>query len=224
MFITVPTCADAHQGELGHPANDATPGWRQRWDAIPEPKICAGDMTELIQFPDMPRWQRVPTTIDGNHDRGACGRRDLIIGDTLWIHGDQLDPWLVKWVGRPITRIIGLVEWFWPDVDVRFGQWCQKHGKGGRYGEFGRYARKAVALAKSRRRADGGPIRQVVFGHLHQLAECDLEGVHVVCCGCCCNDHLDIVPITVEVTGTHPEPRRTGGGPRPARRCRQRSV
>jgi len=206
--ITAWVSSDLHNGPVGHPATDATPGWAEAWASIDAPtwaefwperhdsvKIRLGDMDELAQFSASEIGELVGTDVAGNHDaKGPCKRWEIKLGDTRFMHGSKpFDPWPLRWLGPPVCRVLRVAEWFWPDVDVTAGAWFQRKFRGGRYGERETYVRKAVAYAK--KHGD----RQIVFGHLHQRFEEDRDGVHVVCTGCCCNGHMDFVPVTVEV-------------------------
>mgnify|MGYP002064506829 CR=1 FL=1 len=47
--MKVTCCSDLHNGPAGHPATDATPGWREAWEAVPQPKERLGDMKYFIK-------------------------------------------------------------------------------------------------------------------------------------------------------------------------------
>lgn len=190
-------CSDLHRGPAGHPATDATPGWAEAWASVDYPtwqefcpgrhdrfKIRLGDMDELIQFGPEDIGELAGTDVYGNHDKdGTCRRGELRFGNTIFLHGHQFDPWIVRWFGQSVARVAGWLECIWPDIDV----------KAGRYGDRERYIEKAAAYAKKR------GATQAVFGHLHQRFEEDRDGVHVVCTGCCCNGHMDFVEVEVLV-------------------------
>lgn len=185
-------CSDLHHGMAGHPANDETLNWWQSWPGVPEPKLCLGDMNELIQFTRQQIGELAPTHVDGNHDPGSCGKDEVRIGDTIFCHGaKQFDPWSLKWLGPPVTWLVGRLERWWPDADVRLAAWFQRRFHGGRHGEAQRYVKKAAAYARKK------GATQIVFGHLHQLINVWVDGVHVVCVGSCCNDRMDFVRVKV---------------------------
>ena len=191
-IITVTACSDLHRGPIWSRANDATPGWAARWAKVLEPKLRLGDMDELWQFTRQEIGELAGTDVAGNHDAsGPCKCKEIRLGDTLFLHGHQFDPWLVRWIGRPVSRLTRYAEYVWPDIDVKVGGWLKRKVRAGRYGDAERYIEKAAAYAKKR------GARQIVFGHLHQRFDISRDGVHVVCTGCCCNGRLDFVPVTV---------------------------
>lgn len=194
---TVHCCSDRHYGPKGHPATDSTPGWHDAWARTPRPRLRLGDMDELWQFPGLAF--RTGTDVDGNHDAGSSGKDVIRRGDTLFLHGHQFDSRCIRWVGRPLCRVVGFLERFSKNIDVRLGAWFQRRFRGGRYGEAMTYALRAASYARAR------GARQIVFGHLHVRFSMDLTFddclVRVVCVGACCNGALDIIPVHV----THPD-------------------
>jgi len=201
MIITC--CSDLHNGPVGHPATDATPGWRAAWAKVAQPKLRLGDMDELLQFRRNEIGEMAGTDVDGNHDAGSCGCQEhwqeTSRGRTIFLHGHQFDPWWARLLGRPAAKAARLLEFFWPDADVKLAEWARRKSGLGRHGEADRYARKAAEYA-----AKHGA-RQIVFGHLHQRFERWvavprgnlLAEVHVVCTGCCCNGRMDFVEVEV---------------------------
>jgi hypothetical protein len=187
-------CSDLHNGPAGDPRTDSTPGWAREWAPVPEGKLRLGDMSELLQFTRAEldaAGAFVATDVDGNHDRGSCGRRVIRMGDTIFLHGDQFDSRVVRWIGRPVSWLVGRAEFLWPDVDERLEGWFSRTFKSGRHGHAATYVRKAAAYAKRR------GARQIVFGHLHDQFRVESNGVQVVCTGCCCGGRLDFVPVEV---------------------------
>ena len=208
--MRVTCCSDLHHGPVGHPANDETPGWAEAWAAVPQPKYRLGDMDELWQFNAEEIGELAWTNVYGNHDRRPRSRAEICINDTIFVHGHQFDPRAIRWLGRPACWLVGRLERWWPDADMRLGAWLQKRFGGGRHGEAEVYARKAAEYAVKR------AARQIVFGHLHQRFELMPDGelrsdsgrrgmrwkhlalgVHVVCTGCCCNGRMDFVEVEV---------------------------
>jgi hypothetical protein len=185
--------SDIHQGLPGHPANDTTPGFRDEWKWIVEPKLILGDATATIQFPDLPPELIIVPDVAGNHDRCLGAPRSLRIGDTEFLHGDLFDPWVHKVVGRPVTWAVGKLEKKWPNADCVLDSWALKlFVRGGRYGRAQHYLKAAAAYGKAR------GAKQVVFGHLHELIHnVTVDGIRITCTGCYCNDRRDIVPIVV---------------------------
>jgi len=195
-MTTFTCCSDLHSGPPGDARTDSTYAWAEAWAKVPEPKLRLGDMSELIQFTRAEldaAGAFVPTDVDGNHDRGSSGVRELRIGDTIFVHGDRWDPRVIRWLGRPGCWLVGRLERIWPDADVRLEQWFARRFGGGRHGDAMRYVRQAVAYARER------SARQIVFGHLHQRFQLLVDGIRVICTGCCVGGRLDFV--TVEVTG-----------------------
>ena len=193
MTLKYTVCSDLHNAPLGHPANDSTPGWREAWRKIPPPKLRLGDMDELWQF-SIDEIQPVYTDVNGNHDsRWSSLYGDIVKhGNTIFLHGHQFDPWLVKLFGRPIAWIIGKLEKRWPDVDNLLTQWARHYIGGGRYGERERYIQLASDYARKNKAT------QIVFGHLHELFEEERDGVNVICTGCCVGGRMDFVEVIVE--------------------------
>lgn len=203
MRITV--CSDLHKGPAGHPATDATPGWREAWAKVPEPKCRLGDMDELLQFSADEIGELAWTDVSGNHDDiGAVMPERHILGDrglTILLHGHQFDPWWARAFGRPAAKACKLLELVWPDADVRLSAWARRKSGLGRYGNWNTYKTRAAEYAAAR------GARQIVFGHLHERHEEDVYvemewgltagPVHVVCTGCCCNGRLDFVEVEV---------------------------
>ena len=189
--MRVTCCSCLHKGANGHPADDATPGWREAWARVPDPKLCLGDMAELWQFrrDQIPAW--VGTDVDGNHDRGLSGKSVIRVGDTFFLHGRQFDSWPIRLLGRPVAWLVGRLEWVWPDADLRLADWFMRTFEGGRHGRKERYARAAARYARWR------GARQIVMGHLHRRFDTVVDGVRVVCVGCCCNGRLDFVEVEV---------------------------
>ncbi len=187
-------CSDLHNGPEGHPATDATPGWRGAWAAVPEPKLRLGDMDETWQFTpaQLDAAGRAGTDVDGNHDARRWWRDMQRIGDTIFLHGHQFDSWLVRLLARPVTWLVGKLERRWPDLDVRAGNWLTCRLLGGRYGEQWRYVSKAAAYARKR------GATQVVFGHLHGAPFRSTRGqIRVVGTGCCVGGRMDFVAVEV---------------------------
>jgi len=190
--IIVTCCSDLHYGPPDNPATDATPGWEKAWNRVPTPKLMLGDMTELLQFRIEELDRCIGTSVEGNHDRGR-GPKALWLGDTLFTHGHIFDPWYFKFV-EPLLAWIGrFLESIWPNIDIWFNEWLSKRFKTGKYGEAYRYAVKAAAYAKMH------GAKQIVFGHLHQRFDDYIDGVHVVCVGCCVNGHMDFVEVEVDL-------------------------
>lgn len=191
--LTITCCSDLHRGPAGHPATDATPGWAEAWSRIRGTKLRLGDMDELLQFTAEEIGALAGTDVDGNHDEGSCGRREMRIGDTLFLHGHRFDHWSLRLLGPAVSRLFRRVERWWPDADLKATAWLQKALRGGRHGWREHYIRKATGYATKR------GARQIVFGHLHQRFEVVGEGIRVVCTGSCVNGRLDFVPVEVEV-------------------------
>ena len=189
--MTILVCSDLHHGVEGDPANDETPGWWNLWSLMSEPKLRLGDMDELWQFTREEIGELAGTDVAGNHDSEACSVKELRRGDTIFLHWDRFDPLIVKWVGRPVTWAVGKLERVWPDADVALAKWFQKKFKAGRHGNMQRYARMAAAYAKKR------GATQIVGGHLHQRFTVTIDGIRVVCAGCCCNGNMDFVTVRV---------------------------
>ncbi len=204
MRLTV--CSDLHNGPAGHPATDATPGWRAAWAKVPEPKLRLGDMDELLQFTAEEIGELAGTEILGNHDQNSPSTMGESTGWwtpgkgwTVFLHGHQFDPWAVRLASRPVAWSIGLLERRWPNIDEVWGGWFRQHCMGGRRGEWDSYKAKAARYAAER------GAWQIVFGHLHELRDewvvVDHNGrlvsVHVVCTGCCVGGRMDFVEVEV---------------------------
>ena len=218
MIVTC--CSDLHNGPTGHPATDATPGWLAAWAAVEGEKLRLGDMDELLQFTrsEIQRKARgglASTDVAGNHDMANAGYNpggtatawecwrwrwlELLINDTIFLHGHQFDPWWARVLGRPAAKAARVLEFFWPDADVKLAEWARRKSGLGRHGEADAYAQRAAEYAAKRSAS------QIVFGHLHQRFERWvvvrrgnlLLRVHVVCTGCCCNGRMDFVEVEV---------------------------
>lgn len=188
-------CSDLHWLAPGDPANDATPGARDEIDrqrARHAGRLLAlGDMSNLWERPRLHFGLWVWTDVRGNHDEDTGRPLELRIGDTLFCHGHHfLDPRRQRWVGRPLCRVLGRLERRWPRLDDWLG-WLWHWLRGGRHINRRRAIRKAVKYAKRR------GVRQLVFGHLHELIDTWVDGIHVVCCGCCCGGRMDFVRVVV---------------------------
>ena len=190
MRQTWTTCSDLHRGPAGHPATDATPGWAEEWYAITGPTMRLGDMDELLQFSREEIRYLAGTDVDGNHDDGSCGRDEMQIGDTLFLHGHRFDPWGARLFERPGGWLLRRLEQRWPDADLWLGRWLVRR-RDKRRAARESYIRKAVKYAKKR------GVRQIVFGHLHQRFEVVRDGIRVICTGSCCNGRMDFVEVTV---------------------------
>jgi len=140
--------------------------------------------------------------VAGNHDPGtapAVIRYAMPYGLTLFLHGHQFDPWWARVLGQPAAKAARVLEFFWPDADVRLARWARRRLGLGRHGQWNVYARRAARYAASQ-----GASR-IIFGHLHHRHEAWLtvarrdyiRSVHVVCTGCCCNGRLDFVEVEV---------------------------
>ena len=185
-------CSDLHHGPQGDRANDETPGWELVWGLMPEPKLRAGDMDELWQFTAKEIGHLIGTDVAGNHDEANCKVQEVRCGDTIFLHGHQFDPWNsgpLKFVGKWITGLAVFLERrLHRDIDL----WVARRLKRGRGGDADAYAHKAAAYAAAR------GATQIVFGHLHQRFKVTIDGVRVVCTGCCCNGNMDFVTVEVD--------------------------
>jgi hypothetical protein len=192
LRYTVTVCSDLHHGPEGHPANDETPGWWFLWNVTPDPKLRLGDMDELWQFTREQIGQLVGTDVAGNHDCTNCTTQLIRHGDTIFLHGHQFDPLNsgpLKVIGKAVTGFFGLLEKVIDkDIDIWAEQVLLKRG---RNGNALKYSTKAAAYAKKR------GATQIVFGHLHQRFTADVDGIRVVCVGCCCNGSMDFVEVEV---------------------------
>lgn len=187
-------CSDVHQGPVGERASYMTTRWPAAWDRVRPPKLILGDRTEGWHFTKREifnaggPWE---TNVQGNHDPSGMAPGHLIVGDTVFLHGDRWDPWLYKVVGRPMSflgvRILGL----FPAQRDKLIEPIKRILRSGRYGTEAVFIGKAVKFAKRK------GCRQVVFGHLHKRFRVRYNGIAVECVGHCTSGRLDFVKITV---------------------------
>lgn len=148
--------------------------------------------------------------VTGNHDRNIpCNKLNryhnitvtgqLILGDTLFMHGHQFD--LVnakeKGLGFWITKMAGWLESYVDkDIDKKAEQFVMWLKKRGRFGTVDSYREKAFAYARGIT-ANGQKIKRIIIGHTHQPDHAVVDGIEYHNCGTWTNGRKHIVELEV---------------------------
>jgi len=182
--------------------------------------ILVGDVFELWQchlnniiaaYPDLIKllFKKTLYYVTGNHDQailklsilptfqikmllGVPVVDKLVLEDTIFIHGHQLDVAnsKYKWLGQSITKMAGWLEkYIDKDIDVWAEQFVMKLKKMGRFGFPEHYRDEAIRYAKK----EG--VKRIVFGHSHVEDYAKIDDIEYFNCGTWTNGKSHIVKI-----------------------------